>query len=201
MLTLNKAELGPSVAGLTIYRDDELDFGFYMMSEAPDVSRVDGAPQISLLIHGSRGGQGFRSDGGFFSCTTSLKIANETRLAAEEKLQRNLADQAGGETAIVRWLRPDWRGGHAELLLPTGTQLTSQPSLTGDNDCVFHGGLSAVEAGELDERWRRGDELSVSYDLIASVSGVQQGVNFAFHGRIVLSPEMHAACVRQIVVG
>lgn len=202
MLTLNKAELAPRVSGVTIYRDDELDCGFYMLAGAPHILRVDGAPQMSLVIHGSGDGKAFKAAGGFFNCTTSLGVPHEIHQTAEETLRRNLTDQAGEETANLRWLQPDWRSGYAEVVLPTGMRLKSQPSLMGDNDCVFHGAISAVEAVELDERWRRGDgELSVSYELMASVRGAPQGVKFAFQGRVALSSKAYAVCVRRIAAG
>ena len=139
-----------SVPGVLLYADTKIPSGWYSLPDRPRVAEDDkGRPAFKLLLYG-REDRVFEVTGGLVTCTLSL------RLTVQEKA---LLSAACGPGAQVE-LQMLWSKGQCELKLNDSIQLTGEPSLYGDNDCVMRMSLDQEAARHLEKEFLEGPILS-----------------------------------------
>jgi hypothetical protein len=154
------------VTGVSVFPDDSVPGGFYALPESPRLA-LDGSghPQLRLILHGKQGATEFELSGGLFTCTTSLGLRKEETARLADRLQTRV-----GRGARVTMLQLTWTAGSCELRLTAGIRVTGQPSLFGDNTCVFQHSLSAASAIELEKEWSDGlPDAVVVYELTSQL--------------------------------
>lgn len=166
--------------GMRVYSDDQIPGKFYAFPDCPRIALDDKQrPQMRLILYGKPEAVGFRIDGGLVSITTSLGLyeSEKERLTAsmEAMLKRENVN------LVLTWAQMVWADGRCNFSLTHNIRATSNPSLFGENLCVFQISLNETTARDLDHAWREGlPDNSIRYELTTQTHPMQ----FLFEGKL-----------------
>jgi hypothetical protein len=169
------------VPGVSVFPDNRIPGGFYALPESPRLA-TDGQnhPQMKLILYGKRMHLRFQVTGGILACTTSLGLYEAERALLASAVQAKLAREHPG-TGLT-WLQTTWLKGRCDLRLTKDLQLTGEPSLFGDNWCVFQSSLDEGAARQLEQAWADGlPDSHIQYKLTAQAPPS----DFIFEGKLV----------------
>ncbi|MFB3909693.1 MAG: hypothetical protein ACE15D_14960 [Candidatus Eisenbacteria bacterium] len=170
MLDPNRPIAAAGAPGVRVFADDRSAERFYAFPAAPELARsADGAPAISLLVHGRKVGGLFQPAGAYLTLTTrfALKEAEveAIRSAIAERLRRERGLPAGARLD-VQVVSPEWSAGEVDVRLGEGTSLRGTPSLLGGNEAAITASFDSEGAGRLRRHWEAGLEgATIRYRL------------------------------------
>lgn len=170
----------PDMRGVRVYLDDRIAGKFYSFPDCPRIALDDKQrPQMRLIVYGKQDAVQFHITGGLVAITTSLGLYESERTLLTAALQAKLNKES--PRARLTWADMVWTGGECLVTLTKDIQLTSSPSLFGDNPCVFQASLDEVAARDLEQAWREGlPDNSVRYELTAQTPPL----HFLFEGKL-----------------
>ena len=135
-----------SVPGVLLYGDTNFPSGWYALPDRPRLAEDGkGRPALRLLLYG-REDRVFEATGGLVTCTLSLRVT------VQEKALLSAARGPGAQVGLQML----WSKGQCELRLNDRIQLTGEPSLYGENDCVLQMSLNQVAARDLEKEFFEG---------------------------------------------
>ncbi len=183
----------PNVSAVTIFADDLVAEGYYVLPQSPRLKSVDGQPTLQLLILGRREHGLFEASGGLFTCTTSLELTAIEQQTVTDAL-RSVLPKA--KASLVQLMPISWTYGSVSLKADPVLALQGAPSLIAGNDCVFQAKLSQHDAKTLEKQWRReGYILNVSYKVGVLTRGPSE---FMIEGTLRSAPSEVAQLIRRI---
>jgi hypothetical protein len=169
MLDVEQRFSVPEVPGVWIFPDTRDVAGFYTYPAAPRVARDDrGAPEVSLVVYGRKGGGGsFEPRGAVLTLTTTLDLSPDERDRLRAVLSRKVATQAGGGApSAATLLSADVARADVEVRLAEGVVLTGDPATSGSHRCSFNVKLDADQTRSLQAAWDRGlPDAHITYRL------------------------------------
>jgi hypothetical protein len=170
----------PGIPSVLVYPDDQIAGRLYSFPDCPRIALDDKQrPQMRLVLYGKQEDLQFQITGGLVTVTTSLGLYESERMRLSAALQARLKRENPG--AVLTWAQMIWTKGQCHFSLTKDIHLTSNPSLFGDNSCVFHISLNEATARNLEQAWRNGlPGAYVRYELTAQTPPVQ----FLFEGKL-----------------
>jgi hypothetical protein len=148
----------PVDVGCTVYADDRLPGGFYVVPTAPRIAiGEDGRPALQLTVYGHRQTTGFDPSGALLTMTTVLSLPAERRdrvvTLLRQRLQATWPADSDGPPPQPTLFTPEWVGATVEVRLTPGITVSGTPSLSGDNRCSLSANFDATQARTLDGAW------------------------------------------------
>jgi hypothetical protein len=187
MVNLDAELAPPPVDGVRAFPDDVRPGTFYLVPVAPAIARDDaGRPELSFIVYGRKGADGFRGEGGILTLTTMLQVSRAQHDAAREAISERLASETGsGQSPSIEISPIDWVGGRVTVSLAEGVRLEGRPSLSGANNCALSANLKEPGAGALAQAWKDGlPDARIRYDMRIRTAGSADGSPLIVHGAL-----------------
>jgi hypothetical protein len=159
--------------GVSVFPDDRIPGGFYSLPDCPRLALDDQQrPQMRLILYSKQERSKFQVTGGLVAITTSLGLYESERRRLTVAMQAKVHRENPG--VVLSWLQMIWMKGQCDLWLTKEIQLKAEPSLFGDNSCVFQASFNEAAARNLEQAWCDGlFDNYVRYKLTAQTSPVE----------------------------
>jgi hypothetical protein len=167
MLNFDAELKPPPTPTVRAFSDDARSATYYLVPTSPSIARDDqGRPEISFMVYGRRRDQGFHSEGGILTLTTTLSVSPADQQKARLGIQRHLTSGQEPDPHRIEISPVEWLSGAVAVSLVQGVELTGRPSLTGPNNCAFNLRLNQQAATALARAWHEGlADARIRYDM------------------------------------
>ncbi|MFZ2516714.1 MAG: hypothetical protein WAW82_13715 [Candidatus Lutibacillus vidarii] len=192
----------PGLEKVTVYRDDEDAYRFYVMPSTPRLAKDDGGELLFQLMIYARDVANLPPDQleaqrGWIAASVELRLTDEEEKTVRDYLKTVIT--AGNHLWFARFFRlreqnvepkitlpPEWISGDVQLSMPTpggtSTISTSKPSLISTNVATLSGDLSQDSSELLRQAVLKGGlPLAVSYLDLAFVARIP-AITIRIHG-------------------